>query len=118
MRFDDNYGGDPNYVGSWIKPTKFYQDVKGSNPAALSLHTEHEKWAGEVSAYTSEIQDEDFVQPAALWDVFGREPGQQERFINNVSGNLKGVKYPELRKAVYSMPPLVFEQTCSIALQV
>lgn len=105
MRFDNNYGGDPNYVGSWIKPTKFYQDMKGTNPASLSLHTEHEKWVGEVSAYSSEIADADFVQPAALWDVIGREPGHQDRFIDNVVYSLKGVKYPELRKAVYSMYP-------------
>lgn len=103
MRFDGNYGGDPNYVGSSIKPTKFYQDVKGTNPAALSIHTQHEKWAGEVSAYTSEITDADFVQPAALWEVMGREPGAQDRLIDNLVDNIKGVKYPELRKAVYGM---------------
>lgn len=103
MRFDGNYGGDPSYVGSSIKPTKFYQDVKGSNPAALSIHTEHEKWAGEVTAYTSEITDADFVQPAALYEVMGREPGAQDRLIGNLVESVKGVKYPELRKAVYGM---------------
>lgn len=103
MRFDGNFGGDPNYVGSWIKPTKFYQDVKGTNPEALSLHTEHEKWVGEVSAFASEITDADFVQPAELWAVLGHEPGHQERVIENLVGSLIGVEYPELRKAVYSM---------------
>ncbi|CAG8902110.1 unnamed protein product [Penicillium egyptiacum] len=103
MRLDDNYGGDPNYVGSSIKPTKFYQDVKGSNPVALSLHTDHEKWVGEVSAYTSEITDADFVQPAALWDIICREPGHQDRLIENLVLSIKGVKYPELRKGVYSL---------------
>ncbi|KAL3454197.1 catalase-like domain-containing protein [Aspergillus insuetus] len=103
MRFDDNYGGDPNYVGSSLKPTKFYQDMKCTNPSTLALHTEHEKWAGEVSAYTSEIKDEDFVQPAALWEVIGREPGHQNRVIANLVTSVKGVKYPELRKAVYNL---------------
>ncbi|OQE20376.1 hypothetical protein PENSTE_c013G08125 [Penicillium steckii] len=103
MRYDGNYGGDPNYVGSSIKPTKFYQDEKGISAAALALHTEHEKWAGQVSAYTSEITDDDFVQPAALWEVIGREPGHQERVIQNLVSNIKGVQYPELRKAVYSL---------------
>lgn len=101
MRFDDNYGGDPNYVGSSLQPTKYYQDVKGTSPQALSLHTDHEKWVGEVSAYVSEITDEDFVQPAALWEVIGREPGHQQRLVDNVAAHLKGVKNPELRKAVY-----------------
>ncbi len=101
MRFDDNYGGDPNYVGSSIKPTKFYQDEKGVSAASLALHTEHEKWAGEVAAYASEIQDEDFVQPAQLWEVIGRDPGHQDRVIENLVGSIKGVKYPQLRKGVY-----------------
>lgn len=101
MRFDHNYGGDPSYVGSTIKPTNFYQDVKGSNPEALFLHTEHEKWAGEVSAYSSEITDADFVQPAALWKLIGREPGHQDRLIDNLVLSIKDVKYPDLRKAVY-----------------
>ena len=101
MRFDDNYGGDPNYVGSSIKPTVFYQDVKKVSPQTLSLHTEHEKWTGEVSTFTSEISDADFVQPAALWEVIGRDPGHQDRLIENLVSSVKGVKYPELRKAVY-----------------
>ncbi|KAK4868063.1 hypothetical protein LT330_007261 [Penicillium expansum] len=103
MRFDHNYGGDPSYVGSTIKPTNFYQDVKGSNPEALFLHTEHEKWAGEVSAYSSEITDADFVQPAALWKLIGREPGHQDRLIDNLVLSIKDVKYPDLRKAVYGL---------------
>lgn len=101
MRFDDNYGGDPNYVGSSIKPTVFYQDVKKVSPQTLSIHTDHEKWTGEVSAFTSEITDADFVQPAALWEVIGRESGHQDRLIDNLVDSIKGVKYPELRKAVY-----------------
>lgn len=105
MRFDDNYGGDPNYVGSSIKPIKFYQDMKGISSSALALHTEHEKWVGEVSTYTSEITDDDFVQPAALWEVIDRQPGHQDRVIENLVGSIKGVKYPELRKAVYSKFP-------------
>jgi len=105
MRFDGNYGGDSNYVGSSLQPTKFYQDVKGVGPAELSLHTDHEKWAGEVSTYTSEITDKDFVQPRALWEVIGREPGHQDRLIDNLVSTVKGVKYPELRKAVYGMVP-------------
>lgn len=118
MRFDDNYGGDPNYVGSSIKPTKFYQDVKGISPAALSLHTEHENWAGEVAAYTSEIKDEDFVQPAALWDVIGRETGHQDRLIENLVGSVKDVRYPGLRKAVYSKLPFYNLRRGSLAVQV
>ncbi|OGE53624.1 hypothetical protein PENARI_c007G08166 [Penicillium arizonense] len=92
MRFDDNYGGDPNYVNSSLQPTKFYPEVKGVNPESLSVHTEHEKWVGEVTTYTSHMKDDDFIQPAALWDVIGRDPGHQERNIENLAGSISGVK--------------------------
>lgn len=105
MRFDGNYGGDPNYVSSSIQPTKFYQDVKGLSAAQLSPHTDHEKRAGKVLAYTSEITDKVFVQPRALWEVIGREPVHQNRLIDNLVSTVKDVKYPELRKAVYGMIP-------------
>lgn len=101
MRFDDNYGGDPNYVGSSLKPTKFYQDIERRRPESLSLMTEHEKWVGEVCNFVSEMSDDDFVQPAALWDVIGKEQGHQERTIGNLAAHISGVKYPGLRNEVY-----------------
>ncbi|BAE57564.1 unnamed protein product [Aspergillus oryzae RIB40] len=103
MRFDDNYGGDPNYVGSSLQPTKFYQEVKNSGAARLSGLTEHEKWVGEVTNFQSHITDDDFVQPAALWEVIGREPGHQDRTIANLSGHIKNVRSPQLRNAVYEL---------------
>lgn len=103
MRFDDNYGGDPNYVGSSLQPTKFYQEVKNSGAARLSGLTEHEKWVGEVTNFQSHITDDDFVQPAALWEVIGREPGHQDRTIANLAGHIKNVRSPQLRNAVYGM---------------
>lgn len=103
MRFDDNYGEDPNYVGSSIKPTKLYQDVIGDKMQSLTLITEHEKWVGEVCSFESQITDDDFVQPAALWDVIGRYPGQQDRLIGNVASSLKSVTYPGLRHKAYGM---------------
>jgi catalase len=106
MRFDGNYGGDPNYVNSSLKPTKFYPEVKGVKPQAVSLHTEHEKWVGEVTTYTSHITDDDFVQPAALWKVIGRESGHQDRTIANLVSSLKGVKSTSLRNEVYGWFPL------------
>lgn len=101
MRFDDNYGADPNYVGSSLQPTRFKHQRQGGAVRSLSTHTDHEKWIGEVSAYTSEISREDFVQPAALWEVIGREPGHQDRVIQNLAGSISGVQSPKLRDAVY-----------------
>ncbi|KAJ5610827.1 Catalase mono-functional heme-containing [Penicillium lagena] len=103
MRFDDNYGGDPNYVNSTLQPTKFYPEVKGISPKSISLHTEHEKWVGEVTTYTSHVTDDDFVQPAALWEVIGRDSGHQDRTIGNIAASLKGVWSAKLRNDVYAL---------------
>lgn len=101
MNFSSNYGGEPNYVGSLLKPTRFYQDVKGTVPKARSLHTEHEKWVGEVVTFTSHVTDDDFEQPAALWEVIKKEPGHAQRFYNNVAGHLSKVKNDRLRMEIY-----------------
>ncbi|KAJ5627494.1 Catalase mono-functional heme-containing [Penicillium herquei] len=103
MRFDDNYGADPNYVNSSLQPTMFYPEVKNIKPSSISLHTEHEKWVGEVSAFTSHITDDDFVQPAELWKVLGRQPGEQEMLVGNLAASIKGVKSSTLRNSVYAL---------------
>jgi len=38
---------------------------------------EHEKWAGAAVAQQLPITEEDFVQPYMLWEVLGKQPGQQ-----------------------------------------
>ncbi|EFE39709.1 hypothetical protein TRV_05583, partial [Trichophyton verrucosum HKI 0517] len=83
MNFSDNYGADPNYVGSSLQPTKFYPQLKRMAPSTISTLTEHEKWMGEVCTFTSQVTDDDFVQPAALWEVIKREPGHEQRFYGN-----------------------------------
>lgn len=70
---------------------------------SLSLLNQHEKWIGEMCSFEFPLTDDDFVQPAALWEVIGRQPGQQEQLIFNASSSLKAVTYPELRQKAYSM---------------
>ncbi|GIC94441.1 catalase [Aspergillus udagawae] len=101
MNFSDNYDGEPNYVGSSLRPMTFYHDAKGTGPQCISTLTEHEKWTGEVSNFHSRISDDDFVQPAELWKVIGKEPGHQERFFGNVAVHLSQVKSARLRQNVY-----------------
>jgi catalase len=49
-----------------------------------------------------QVTDEDFVQAAALWEVLGRTPGQQDNFVHNVAGHLCAAR--ELtRKRTYKM---------------
>ncbi|KAK9448232.1 catalase-domain-containing protein [Limtongia smithiae] len=101
MRFDANYGSDPNYVNSSLKPMRFYNEVNGLSAKSLSVFTEHEKWAAEIASYTSSIAEIDFVQPALLWDVIGKEPGHQGRLIGNLAASIKDVLSSELRQQVY-----------------
>lgn len=96
MNFTSNYGADPNYVGSTLKPTAFKSP--GSQFTTL---TEHEKWAGEVSSYTTEIGPEDFEQATGLWEVLGRQPGHQDRFVGNVADHLSKAKSSKIRNMVY-----------------
>ena len=107
MNFTDNYGEDPNYVGSSLKPTHFASSsqAKGASKQCpvQSTITEHEKWVGEVCTYTSSIEDADFEQAAGLWKVLGREPGHQDRYVENVAGAVQGVTSKELRQKVYGM---------------
>ena len=84
--YSPNYGADPNYVGSSLRPIKHLS----------SLNPQHEEWVGQVTSFTSEVTDEDFVQARSLWDVLGRTPGQQDHFVNNLSGHLKAAK-PEIQ---------------------
>lgn len=64
---------------------------------------------GEVCTYTSSIEDADFEQAAGLWKVLGREPGHQDRYVENVAGAVQGVTSKELRQKVYGMFKLVWK---------
>jgi catalase len=99
MNFSENYGGDPSYVGSFLKPTVFAANSSGQ-PKASTI-TEHERWVGEVCTFSSALQHQDFEQAKGLWKVLGREPGHQDRYIDNVSRHIKGVTNKELREKVY-----------------
>lgn len=47
------------------------------------------------------MNDDDFIQPAALWKVIDRDPGHQDRTIDNLAASISGVKSPKLRNEVY-----------------
>lgn len=75
--FRGNYGPDPNYVRSSLRPMKY----TGAN-------TTHDEWVGKIAAFTSEVTDEDFVQARGMWKVLGTQKGEQTRFAKNVSDHL------------------------------
>jgi catalase len=88
--FRGNYGPDPNYIGSTLRTMKY----RGGK-------TSHDEWVGKIADYSSEITDADFAQATALWNVFGKHPGQQKAFISNVSGDLKKA-LPEVQQETIS----------------
>jgi catalase len=92
MAVNGNYGANPNYPSSYRQLT--YKPVKASNS--------HEKWAGAAVSFLFEVTDEDYVQAKGLWDVLGRQPGQQDNFIGNVAGHLAAAK-EDTRKRTYEM---------------
>jgi catalase len=72
-----NYGPDPDYVRSSFK-------IVGHGPKDI----EHEKWVSQVSNYSSDVNEDDYVQARDLWALFGKT-NQQEEFIHNLCGHLK-----------------------------
>lgn len=86
MRYMTNYGDDPNYVRSQLKPINFVGKL-GAN--GYSTGHDHAEWAGLTAAYTSEVTDKDFVQAKTFWDMLGKQDGEQEAWIGNVVSSLK-----------------------------
>lgn len=99
MNFGTNYADDPNYVGSTLKPTTF------KKPSVAPTFTNHEEWAGRVTSFVSDVGPDDFEQAAALWGVLGRNPGEQDRFVGNLSSHVAGVKSDKIRDMVYGRWP-------------
>jgi len=83
--FRGNYGPDPNYVRSTLRPMAY-----GGKGAWGDGNNSHDEWVGKVTAFSSEITDDDFVQARGMWNVFAKQEGQQERFVGNLVGHLKG----------------------------
>jgi catalase len=92
MAVNGNYGAEPNYPST-------YRNIVHKN---VKVSQEHEKWTGSVIAQQLPVTDEDFVQPNGLWEVLGRQPGQQDNFVHNVSGHLAAAKEPT-RKRTYEL---------------
>jgi len=92
MAVNGNYGANPNYPSSYRSLS--YKHVKPTN--------DHEQWSGAAIMDLSVVTPEDFVQATGLWKVLGKQPGQQENFINNVAGHLNAAK-EDTRKRTYAM---------------
>jgi hypothetical protein len=112
VRHDNNFGGDPNYVGSKLRPINFKGRV-GANGYAPGGH---EEWVGQVASYASEVTDEDFIQSRELWKVMGKT-NQQKDFVHNVSSHLKSA-LPEVQAGTISklISPLIHLRHYSVVV--
>lgn len=84
-----NQGSRPNYISS-IEPIGFRE-------RQINLDKVHGDFTGNAITFMSEIREEDFNGPRALWEkVFDAKA--KERFINNVSGHMANCKKEEIIK--------------------
>lgn len=103
MNFSDNYGDDPNYIGSMLRPMTFKKSVVAAT-AVSEAALKHQKWVGEMSNYfTTTPGPQDYEQATALWHVLGREAGHQDRLVENLAGNIAGVTKAALLAEVYAL---------------
>lgn len=70
-----NYGGDPDYVFSELRPVSVSHRVQMPT---------HEVWAGHVTAFSTSVMDKDFEQPRKLWKIICDEKGGKEQFLHNI----------------------------------
>jgi len=120
MNFTKNYAGDPNYVGSKLKPMRFSNskdhtqivrvkdkhgdEKKGVAPEDTEISKSNTLDHAHTSlpvAVASEVTDKDFEQATALWHVMAKQDGAQLRFINNLSAHLSDVTEKWLREEAY-----------------
>lgn len=77
-----NYGSDPDYVFSELRP------VTQSNRVQMPTH---ELWTGHVSSFSTSLADRDFEQPRQLWDIICKEPNGKEQFLHNIIPTLRDI---------------------------
>ena len=105
-RIDGNYGGDPDYVGSELRPLQ-----------VSTRHTfpTHEHWSGRVQIYSAAgATEKDYEQPRILWHMIQKE-GSTESFMDNICPTLLDVK-PSLQDQVYGMTPRQRRKTIFCAI--
>lgn len=121
MNATPNYGSDPNYVGTKLKPVSFVSAARNSsgNPVTSTDFTD---FAGQkmtatkmsesamdtvqltspVSSFTKVDEERDFEQARKLWnDVMAKQQGAQDRLIDNVAAHVSDVGEKSLREEAY-----------------
>jgi catalase len=84
-----NQGSRPNYISS-IEPIH-------SRERKINLDKVHRNFTGNAVTFLSEIREEDFNAPRALWEKVFDEKAK-ERFVENVSGHMDNCKEEKIIK--------------------
>ncbi|OAP61018.1 hypothetical protein AYL99_06022 [Fonsecaea erecta] len=116
MNFTPNYGADPNYVGTKLKPVTFSDRTSSAKVAStdfsVTQQTKQQLTLGRldevqipspIAAFTQVDAHKDFEQPIALWKIMGKQEGAQARFIDNVAAHVSDVEEKWLREEAYAM---------------
>ncbi|KAI9163084.1 Peroxisomal catalase [Paramyrothecium foliicola] len=77
-----NYGGDPDYVFSELRPMTFGKRIRVPT---------HEDWNGKVVTFGTTVSDKDFVQARELWNIICREQNEKAQFLHNITPTLKDI---------------------------
>jgi catalase len=115
MNFTKNYGQDPNYIGTKLKPVKFYDSDRSERMGKQDVSTANTSQKTEINpvtaldhahitapvSFASTVSDKDFEQATALWHVMAKQDGAQLRLVNNVAAHVSGVKEKWIREEVY-----------------
>ena len=119
MNFTSNYGTDPNYIGTRLKPVRFsncrrksnspaWQEESNQPDAKARLQTESTEMKAADHVHVtvpvpvaSKVTDDDFGQATALWGIMGKQDGARSRFIDNLAAHISGVETKWLREEVY-----------------
>jgi catalase len=70
-----NYGSDPDYVFSELRPV--------TESKRVQMPT-HELWTGHVTAFSTSVTDDDFVQARKLWQIISKESNGKEQLLHNI----------------------------------
>lgn len=96
MRCASNYGNDPSYVGSQLRPVTFKGKL-GANGYSTGHWRDEDALTGKIAAYKSEVTDADFEQARMMWEVLKRQ-NEEADFVANVVDSLGDDVVPQLQK--------------------
>ena len=103
MNFTANYGGDPNYVRTKIKPVRFkHADEEHTAKRSETVERIDVEWAPRITPFfTTEVTEEDFDQARKLWEVMAKQKGAQDRFVDNVVAHVSECEKQWIQQGVF-----------------